>query len=215
MKFFVDSANLDEIRSAAALGLADGVTTNPTLILKSGQDLKKTICSICELIDGPVLSETVSEDADGIVREGRDMAGWAPNVTVKIPVTPAGLEATRALEGEGIRTALTLVFSPGQALLAAKAGASMICPFIGRLDDISHEGMDLVRTIVDMYSNYPEIETEVVVASVRTPNHVVQSALAGADAVTIPFKLVGSLAAHPLTEAGIRTFLADWKKAKT
>jgi transaldolase len=214
MKFFVDSANPEDIKAAAALGLADGVTTNPTLIRKSGQDFKKTICAIADLVNGPVLSETISEDAPGIIREGRDMASWAPNVTVKIPVTGAGLEAVRALEEDGIRTAVTLVFSPAQALLAAKAGASMICPFVGRLDDAAANGMDLIRTIVDMYANYPEIETEVIVASVRTPAHVIESALAGADGVTIAFKLVEQLAAHPLTEAGVKKFLEDWKQVK-
>ena len=214
MKVFVDTAVVDEVRAALALGLADGVTTNPTLILKAGQDFKKTITAIAALIEGPVLAEAVSEDRDGIVREGMEMAKWAPNVVVKIPITRQGLEATRILEDEGVRTALTLVFSPTQALLAAKAGASMICPFIGRLDDIAQNGMDLIRTIVDMYSNYPEIETEVLVASIRTPNHVVESALAGADAVTVPLKIIEQLIRHPLTDIGVRKFLEDWKKVK-
>jgi transaldolase len=214
MKVFVDTAILEEVQAAEALGLADGVTTNPTLILKAGQDFRKTITAIAGLIEGPVLAEAVSEDRDGIVKEGREMAKWAPNVVVKIPITRQGLEATRILEEEGVRTALTLVFSPTQALLAAKAGASMICPFIGRLDDVAQDGMDLIRTIMDMYSNYPEIETEVLVASIRTPNHVVESALAGADAVTVPLKVIEQLIQHPLTDSGVKKFLEDWRKVR-
>lgn len=214
MKVFVDTAVIEEVKAALALGLADGVTTNPTLILKAGQDFKKTIIAIAGLIEGPVLAEAVSEDRDGIVREGMEMAKWAPNVVVKIPITRQGLEATRILEDEGVRTALTLVFSPTQALLAAKAGASMICPFIGRLDDVAQDGMELIRTIVEMYSNYPEIETEVLVASIRTPNHVVESALAGADAVTVPLKVIEQLIQHPLTDLGVKKFLEDWKKVR-
>jgi len=214
MKVFVDTAIIEEIQAAKALGLADGVTTNPTLILKAGQDFRKTITAIAGLIEGPVLAEAVSEDRDGIVKEGMEMAKWAPNVVVKIPITRQGLEATRILDEEGVQTALTLVFSPTQALLAAKAGASMICPFIGRLDDIAQDGMDLIRTIVEMYSNYPEIKTEVVVASIRTPNHVVESALVGADAVTVPLKIIEQLIQHPLTDIGVRKFLEDWKKVR-
>jgi len=214
MKVFVDTAIIEEVQAAKALGLADGVTTNPTLILKAGQDFRKTIITIAGLIEGPVLAEAVSEDRDGIVKEGLEMAKWAPNVVVKIPITRQGLEATRILDEEGVQTALTLVFSPTQALLAAKAGASMICPFIGRLDDIAQDGMDLIRTIVEMYSNYPEIKTEVLVASIRTPNHVVESALAGADAVTVPLKIIELLIHHPLTDIGVKKFLEDWKKVR-
>jgi transaldolase len=214
MKVFVDTAAIEEVRAAKALGLADGVTTNPTLILKAGQDFRKTITAIAGVIEGPVLAEAVSEDRDGIVKEGMEMAKWAPNVVVKIPITRQGLEAARILETDGVRTALTLVFSPTQALLAAKAGASMICPFIGRLDDIAQDGMELIRTIIDMYSHYPEIETQVVVASIRTPNHVVESALAGADAVTVPLKVIEQLIRHPLTDIGVKTFLEDWKKVR-
>jgi transaldolase len=214
MKIFVDSAVLEEVQSAKSIGCADGVTTNPTLILKSGRDLKTVIRDIAALIEGPVLAEVISEDRDGIVKEGKEMARWAPNVVVKIPITRSGLEAVRILHQEEIRTALTLVFSPTQALLAARAGASMICPFIGRLDDVAQNGMDLIRTIVDMYANYPGIATEVVVASVRTPNHVVESALAGADAVTVPTKVIEQLMRHPLTDSGVRQFLEDWKKTK-
>lgn len=215
MKIFVDTAVIEEVKTAKALGLADGVTTNPTLILKSGADFKSTICSIAKLLeDKPVLAEVISEDKDGIVKEGADMAKWAPNVVVKIPITKAGLEAVRILNKEKIHTAVTLVFSPTQALLAAKAGASMICPFIGRLDDVAQNGMDLIRIICDMYSNYPEIETEVLVASVRTPNHVVESALIGADAVTVPFKIIEQLMQHPLTDVGVKKFMEDWKKVQ-
>jgi transaldolase len=214
MKIFVDTAVLEEVQAAKSIGCADGVTTNPTLILKSGRDLKTVIRDIAALIDGPVLAEVISEDRDGIVREGKEMARWAPNVVVKIPITRNGLEAVRVLHQEEIRTALTLVFSPTQALLAARAGASMICPFIGRLDDVAQNGMDLIRIIVDMYANYADISTEVVVASVRTPNHVVESALAGADAVTVPPKVIEQLMKHPLTDSGVRQFLEDWKKTK-
>ncbi|MDM7926706.1 MAG: fructose-6-phosphate aldolase [bacterium] len=214
MKIFVDTAVPEEVQAAKAIGCADGVTTNPTLILKSGREFKTVIREMAALIEGPVLAEAVSEDRDGIVREGVEMAKWAPNVVVKIPITRAGLEAATVLHREEIRTALTLVFSPTQALLAARAGASMICPFIGRLDDIAQNGMDLIRTIVEMYANYPEITTEVVVASVRTPNHVVESALAGADAVTVPPKVIEQLMRHPLTDSGVRQFLDDWKKIR-
>ena len=194
--------------------MADGVTTNPTLIQKSGRDFQKTICAIADMVAGPVLAEAVSEDAEGIVREGKEMSKWANNVVIKIPLSRAGLEAIRVLKNENIETAATLVFSPGQALLAAKAGASWICPFIGRLDDIGQDGMDLIRMISDMYAHYPDISTEILVASVRTPRHVTESALAGADAVTVPFKVVEQLIAHPLTEIGIRKFLDDWRKSQ-
>ncbi|MBN1892851.1 fructose-6-phosphate aldolase [bacterium] len=212
MKFFVDSADPAEIQAALALGLADGVTTNPTLIEKSGRDFQNTICAIADLVTGPVLAEAVSEDAAGIVREGREMSKWANNVVIKIPLSRAGLEAIRVLKNENIVTAATLIFSPGQALLAARAGASWICPFIGRLDDVGQDGMDLIRTISEMYANYPDINTEILVASVRMPRHVTESALAGADAVTVPFKVIEQLMAHPLTDLGIRRFLDDWKK---
>jgi transaldolase len=214
MKIFVDTAVLEDVQAAKAIGCADGVTTNPTLIQKSGREFKTVIREMAALIEGPVLAEVISEDRDGIVKEGVEMAKWAPNVVVKIPITHDGLEAVRILRREEIRTALTLVFSPTQALLAARAGASMICPFIGRLDDIALNGMDLIRTIVGMYANYPDISTQVVVASVRTPNHVVESALAGADAVTVPPKVLEQLMRHPLTDSGVRQFLEDWKKIR-
>jgi transaldolase len=189
------------------------VTTNPTLILKAGQDFRKTIITIAGLIEGPVLAEAVSEDRDGIVKEGLEMAKWAPNVVVKIPITRQGLEATRILDEEGVQTALTLVFSPTQALLAAKAGASFVSPFVGRLDDISHDGMALVSTIVRMYGNY-DIPTEVIVASVRNPLHVVEAAMMGAHISTVPYTVFKQMLAHPLTDKGIAAFLDDWAQVK-
>ena len=212
MKFFVDTADIEEVKAARALGLADGVTTNPTLIQKSGRDFRETIVEIADLIEGPVNAEVVSTDAEGIVKEGREMASWAPNVVIKIPITREGLEAVRVLGTEGIQTTVTLIFSATQALLAAKAGASYVCPFVGRLDDIATPGMDLVGDIVDTYSNYTDFKTEVIVASVRTPNHVLESALMGADGVTVPFKVIEQLVRHPLTDVGIERFLEDWKK---
>ena len=214
MKFFVDSANIEDIIKARALGLADGVTTNPTLIMKSGRVLREVISEIAQNIDGPVLAEPVCDTAKKIIEEGRKYAAWASNVVVKIPLTSAGLEATHVLKQEGIKTALTLIFSPSQALLAAKAGACIICPFVGRLDDISTPGMDLIRDIMEMYANYPEIDTEVIVASVRNVNHVMESAFAGADGVTLPLKVVEQMARHPLTDIGIQKFLEDWEKAQ-
>ena len=214
MKFFVDTADVTEVKNAKNLGLADGVTTNPTLIHKSGLDFKKTIIEISNLINGPVNAETVSVDTKGIVKEGKTMAAWAPNVTIKIPISLEGLRAVKILESEGIHTTVTLIFSASQALLAAKAGASYICPFIGRLDDISTPGMDLVGEIVDIYAQYPVLTTEIIVASVRTPNHVVESALSGAHGVTVPFKVIDQMIKHPLTDIGIEKFLADWKNVK-
>jgi transaldolase len=214
MKFFVDSANVNEIKAARALGLADGVTTNPTLIRKSGRDFKEAIQEIAGLVSGPVLAEPVEETTEGILKEGRILAGWAPNVYVKIPLTKAGLEAVHILKQEGIRSALTLIFSPAQALLAAKAGASIICPFVGRLDDIAQQGMELIGEIAHMYDQYPEIETEVIVASVRSSNHVVEAAEYGADGVTLPFKVIEQMMKHPLTDSGIKQFLEDWKKVQ-
>ena len=214
MKIFVDTADPEEVKAAHSLGLADGVTTNPTLIKKTGRDFKQTIIEIAEIIDGPVAAEVVSSETEAIVREGRELASWAPNVTVKIPITREGLEAVKIFSSEGISTTVTLVFSPTQALLAAKAGASFICPFVGRLDDISTSGMHLIADILDIYANYPDFETEVIVASVRTPNHVLESALLGADGVTVPFKIIEQLMKHPLTEIGIKRFLEDWEKVR-
>lgn len=213
MKFFIDTASLKEIREAAALGLADGVTTNPSLIAKEGGvDFKQHIAAICEIVRGPVSAEVTSVDFDGMMREGRDYAGIAPNVVVKCPLTREGLRATRALADEGVRVNVTLCFSPAQAILAAKAGAAYISPFIGRLDDISHDGMALIRDIVEIYSNYAW-ETEVLAASIRHPLHVVEAARMGADVATMPFKVLDQLAQHPLTERGLEQFLADWRKS--
>ncbi|MFO7890960.1 MAG: fructose-6-phosphate aldolase [bacterium] len=212
MKFFVDSADINEIKKAKKLGLADGVTTNPTLIMKSGGDFKKTIMEITDSIEGPVAVEPVSKDLKGILDEGEKYANWAENVTVKIPVTTPGLQAVRELNARGISTTVTLIFSSTQALLAAKAGAEFICPFVGRLDDISHSGMDLISEIVSIYNNYPDITTEVIVASIRNPNHILDSALMGADGVTIPYKVMEKLTRHPLTDIGIEKFLKDWEK---
>jgi len=214
MKFFVDTADVKEIKAAKALGLADGVTTNPTLIKKSGRDFRETITEIAELIDGPVNAEVVSTDVEGIVREGKELASWASNIVIKIPVTKEGLEAVKVLESEGIHTTVTLIFSPTQALLAAKAGASYICPFVGRLDDISVNGMGVVEEIAEIYYNYPDIKTEIIVASIRTPNHVLESALIGVDGVTVPFKVIEKLIHHPLTDIGIKRFLDDWRKVR-
>jgi transaldolase len=214
MRFFVDSADIEEIKKAKALGLADGVTTNPTLIRKSGRDFQETIKEIAELVQGPVNAETISLDTQGILKEGREMAGWASNVTIKIPVTRDGLEAVRILESEGIATTVTLIFSPSQALLAATAGASYICPFVGRLDDVSSPGMGLVGEIMDIYTQYEDIDTQVIVASVRSPNHVVEAAVYGAHGVTVPYKVIDQMMNHPLTENGIQRFLDDWEKAK-
>ena len=213
MKFFVDSAEVNDIKVAKALGLADGVTTNPTLIRKSGRDFEEAIKEICDLVSGPVLAEPVEETAEGILKEGRILAGWASNVYVKIPLTKAGLETVHTLKKEGIKSALTLIFSPAQALLAAKAGASIICPFVGRLDDIAQPGMDLIGDIAHIYSQYPEIETEIIVASVRNSNHVVEAAEYGADGVTLPFKVIEQMMQHPLTDIGIEKFLKDWNKS--
>ncbi len=213
MKIFVDSADLDEIREARRIGCADGVTTNPSLIAKAGVDLERTIRAIAELVPGPVNAEVTANTADGIVEEGRRIAAWGRNVHVKIPLNHEGLVACRALADEGIPSTLTLVFSPGQAILAAKAGAAWICPFVGRLDDVSTEGMDLIRTIVDIYHGGGEWSTRILVASVRHPLHVVEAALAGADGVTVPLSVVRQMERHPLTDRGIAQFLADARKS--
>ena len=213
MKFFIDTANVDEIREANEMGMVDGVTTNPSLIAKEGRDFKQIINEICEIVDGPISAEAVSLDAEGMIAEARDLAKIHNNIVVKIPMTIEGMKAVRTLAGEGIRTNVTLVFSPLQALMAAKAGASYVSPFVGRLDDLSQEGMDLVEQIVSIYENYG-YQTEVIVASIRNPLHVLESALIGADISTIPFSVLKKLAAHPLTDKGIEAFLNDWEKAK-
>ena len=211
MKFFIDTANLDEIRKTADLGLADGVTTNPSLIAKEDCVFEERIREICSIVDGPVSAEVIRTDVDGMVKEARKLAEIASNVVVKIPMTTDGLRATKKLAGEGIKINVTLVFSPLQALLAAKAGASYVSPFIGRLDDISHEGMNLVEDIIQIFDNYA-FDTEIIVASIRHPIHVLDAAKIGADIATIPYKVVAQLARHPLTDIGLEKFLADWGK---
>lgn len=216
MKFFIDTANVDEIREAASLGVLDGVTTNPSLMAKEagkGKTFRQILEEICEIVDGPISAEAVSLDYEGIVREGRELSKIHKNIVVKVPVIMDGLKAVKTLEDEGIRTNVTLVFSPSQALLASKAGASFVSPFVGRLDDISHFGMDLVQQLVDIFSNY-DIKTEIIVASIRNPLHVVEAAQMGADIATIPFKVINQLVKHPLTDIGIKRFLDDWEKAK-
>ena len=213
MKLFIDTANIDDIREANLLGVIDGVTTNPTLVSKEGKDFMSIIKEICQIVDGPISVEAVSTDSEGMLKEAREFAQVHANVVVKLPMTRDGLIATKQLATEGIRVNMTLVFSPTQALLAAKAGAAFVSPFVGRLDDISHWGMDLVEQIITIYDNYG-FETEVIVASVRNPLHVVEAALLGADIATVPFKTILQLIKHPLTDRGIEQFLKDWKKVK-
>lgn len=211
MKFFIDSANIDEIREAASLGILDGVTTNPSLVAKEGKNFRQLLDEILAIVDGPVSAEVVSTDHEGIVREARELAAIHENIVVKVPLIREGLKAVRQVSDEGIKTNVTLCFSPTQALLAAKAGATYISPFIGRLDDISHDGMELIQQIVTIYQNYG-YKTEVLAASIRHPLHVLQAALMGADVATIPFKIIDQMFKHPLTESGLERFLDDWKK---
>lgn len=211
MKIFIDTANIGEIKEANSLGLVDGVTTNPSLIAKEGKGFREIIDEICAIIDGPISVEAVSSDAAALIKEAREIAKIHRNIVVKIPLTWDGLKATKQLSGEGIRVNITLVFSPTQALLAAKAGAFYVSPFVGRLDDVSHYGMDLVEQILTIYDNY-EFTTEVIVASIRNPLHVLDAAIMGADVATMPFSVMKQLAKHPLTDVGIERFLADWKR---
>jgi len=211
MKFFIDTANIDEIKKAVALGMVDGVTTNPSLIAKENRPFEDLLGEICQLVDGPVNGEVISLDAEGMVEEGRKLAAFHANMVIKIPMTTEGLKAVKILSSENIKTNVTLIFSCMQALMAAKAGATYVSPFVGRLDDVSQNGMDLVGEIMAIYDNYG-YETEVIVASVRSPMHVVESALIGADIATIPFKVIDQLAKHPLTDIGMEKFLADWEK---
>ncbi|MDD5724416.1 MAG: fructose-6-phosphate aldolase [Syntrophales bacterium] len=211
MKFFIDTGNIDEIKEGLSLGMVDGVTTNPSLVAKEKKDFDTVTREILEIVTGPVSLEVVSEDAEGMVSEGKKLAGLAENVVVKIPMTTEGLKATRTLSALGISVNQTLIFSPVQALLAAKAGARYVSPFIGRLDDISHTGMDLVEQILTIFDNYA-FDCEVIVASVRHPLHVLQAALLGADIATIPFKVIQQLAGHPLTDVGLEKFMSDWRK---
>ncbi len=211
MKFFIDTANIEEIKKGVALGMVDGVTTNPSLIAKEDMPFEELLQEICGLVDGPVNGEVVSLDAEGMVEEGKKLAAFHKNIVVKIPMNTEGLKAVKILHGENIRTNVTLIFSSMQALMAAKAGASYVSPFVGRLDDISHVGMDLVSDIMSIYGNYG-YETEIIVASIRNPIHVVEAAMIGADIATIPFKVIDQLAKHPLTDIGMEKFLADWDK---
>lgn len=213
MKFFIDTANLDEINEANELGLIDGVTTNPSLVAKEGDvDFKKHIAKICKIVKGDVSAEVTALDTEGMLKEGRALAKIAKNVVIKVPLTLDGLKACRIFRAEGTKVNVTLCFSAAQALLAAKAGASYISPFIGRLDDVAQDGMQLIRDIVQIYDNYG-FETEVLAASIRHPMHIVDCALAGADVATIPFKVIQQLVKHPLTDKGLDSFLADWKKS--
>ena len=212
MKFFVDTADVAEIRDLAATGLLDGVTTNPSLVAKSGRDFKEVIAEICAIVPGPVSAEVTALDADGMVAEGRELAKIAKNVTIKVPLTLEGLKACRTLTSEGTLVNVTLCFSANQALLAAKAGATFISPFIGRLDDIGLDGMMLIKEIRQIYDNYPGLSTEILAASIRTVNHVKDAALIGADVATIPPGIIRQLVKHPLTDKGIDSFMADWAK---
>ena len=213
MKFFIDTANLDEIREANELGMIDGVTTNPTLVAKEGDvDFKEHIAKICSMVKGDVSAEVTALDTAGMLREGRELAKIAPNVVVKCPLTLDGLKATRIFTAEGTKVNVTLCFSAAQAILAAKAGAAYISPFIGRLDDVATNGIQLIQDIVQIYGNYG-YKTEVLAASIRHPMHIVDCALVGADVATIPFKVIQQLVKHPLTDKGLEAFLSDWKKS--
>jgi transaldolase len=213
VKFFIDTADIKEIKAANAMGVLDGVTTNPSLISKVEGKFEDIILEICEEVDGPISAEVTATDFDGMMKEGQHLAGLHKNIVVKIPCTLEGLKATKALNDKDIRVNMTLVFSPTQALLAAKAGAAYCSPFVGRLDDISQYGMDLIEQVVTIYSNYG-YQTEVLVASIRNPLHVVEAALMGADVSTIPFKVISQLVKHPLTDIGLQKFLTDWEKVK-
>ncbi len=210
MKIYLDTGNVKEIAEAARMGILDGVTTNPSLVSKEGRDFKDLILEICQLVDGPVSAEVVSVEAEAMVKEGLELARLHPNVVVKCPLIPEGLAATKRLAAEGIRVNVTLCFSPTQALLAAKAGAWCVSPFIGRLDDVSSEGMELIRQIVTIFHNY-DFPTQVLVASVRHPQHVVEAALVGGDICTMPYGVFQQLAKHPLTDIGLKKFLDDWE----
>ena len=212
MKFFVDSADIEAIADLAATGMVDGVTTNPSLVAKSGRDFKELIGEICQNVKGPVSAEVTATDADAMLAEAKELAAIAENVCIKVPLTWDGLRATRALADMGRKVNVTLCFSANQALLAAKAGAAFISPFVGRLDDIGSDGMALIADIRQIYDNYPELETEILVASVRSPEHIRQSALIGADVATLPPDILRSLINHPLTDKGLAAFLADWQK---
>jgi len=214
MEFFIDTASIKEIKEAAALGILDGVTTNPSLVSKEGMDFRKLLDEILAIVDGPVSAEVISTDYEGILKEGKELAAIHKNIVVKVPLIKEGLKAVKTLSDEGIKTNVTLCFSPAQALLAAKAGATYISPFVGRLDDISTPGMELISQIVQIYRNY-NYTTKVLVASIRHPLHLVDAALMGADVCTMPFNVIDKLFKHPLTDIGLEKFLADWKKLQS
>lgn len=214
MKFFVDTANTDEIRDLANTGLVDGVTTNPSLVAKSGRKFLDVVEEICTIVDGPVSAEVTAIDYETMLKEGQKLAALAPNITVKVPLTPDGLKTCKTLSDAGTMVNVTLCFSPGQAILAAKAGAAFISPFVGRLDDISTDGMQLIADICQIYNNYEHFETEVLVASIRHPMHLIEAARMGANVATLPPNVLRQLYKHPLTEAGLKAFLSDWEKTK-
>ncbi len=214
MKFFIDTANIDEIKEAASLGVLDGVTTNPSLVSKEDGKFEDILKQICEIVDGPISAEVTATDYEGMLAQGRRLAKLHDNIVIKCPCTKSGLQATKTFADEGVDVNMTLVFSPTQAIMAAKAGARFVSPFIGRLDDISQEGMELIEQIVQIYDNYA-FDTEVLVASVRHPMHVVQAGLIGADICTMPFKVIEKLIHHPLTDIGLARFLKDWEKVQT
>jgi len=212
LKIFIDTAEIDEIREAASWGILDGCTTNPSLVAKTGRNFETVLAEICDIVDGPISAEVISTRADAMVEEGRRLAKLHRNIVVKVPMITEGLKATRRLSEEGIRVNVTLIFQPAQAMLAAKAGASYLSPFVGRLDDVGEDGMAMVATLVEMLENY-DYPAEVLVASVRTPNHFIEAARMGADVATCPFKVLEQLVKHPLTDKGLTAFLADWEKA--
>mgnify|MGYP001577055977 FL=1 len=212
MKFFIDTANINEIKEAASYGLLDGVTTNPSLVAKEGKNFRELLDEIIKIVDGPISAEVVSTDYDGIMKEAHELANIHKNIVVKVPLIKEGIKAVKSLTEEGIKTNVTLCFSPSQALLAAKAGATYISPFVGRLDDISHDGMELIQQIVKIYNNY-NYKTQVLVASILHPLHLVEAALMGAHVATMPFDVINKLFKHPLTDLGLEKFLSDWKKS--
>ena len=211
MKFFIDTANIDEIKKAVDMGMVDGVTTNPSLIARENKPFEEIITEISTVVDGPISAEVIALDSEGMLAEGRELAKISPNIVIKVPMTTEGLKATKAFSAEGIKTNVTLVFSSAQALMAAKAGATYVSPFVGRLDDIAQTGMDLISDIMTIFDNYG-FQTEIIVASIRSPMHVMESALIGADVATIPYKVIAQLAKHPLTDIGMENFLKDWEK---
>jgi len=214
LKLFIDSANIEEVRQAAEMGIISGVTTNPSLVAREGRDFRQVVMEICSLVDGPVSAEVISLDAPGMVEEAVDIAAWSPNVVIKVPMTVEGLKAVRELSAKGIKTNVTLVFSSNQALLAARAGATYVSPFVGRLDDISSDGCGVVAEIAAIFDMH-DIDTQIIAASIRHPLHVTKAALAGADIATVPYAVLLQMVKHPLTDAGVARFIADWEKART